>query len=82
MQPRPFSEMSDEGLLWLINRCVFHPRGWALAFHRDDDGSISGWSMLGSGDDVWTFTAEADDEEFAKAGRYFAELGSGDRDQS
>lgn len=70
---RPFAEMSDEGLLWLINRACFHPRGYALAFHKDDDGNVTGWSMLGDGSEVWTFTNEADDEEFAKARRYFSE---------
>lgn len=68
---RPFSEMSDEGLLWLINRVCFHPRGYALAFHKNEAGDVTGWSMLGDGSEVWTFPNEADDEEFAKVTMYF-----------
>lgn len=71
---RPFSDLSSDvtGLLWLVNRVVFHPRGYALALHREDDGSVSGWSMLGDGSEVWTFSEEADDECFAKVADYFA----------
>jgi hypothetical protein len=29
---RTFGEFRDEGLLWLINTSVFHPRGFAIAF--------------------------------------------------
>jgi hypothetical protein len=67
----PFSAMSEYGLLWLINRVVFHPRGYALAFWRGDDGEISGWSIIGDGQEVWTFKADDDDEEFDKAARTF-----------
>jgi hypothetical protein len=35
-QGRPV-RLRDDGLLWYINRCVFHPRGYALAL--DGDGS-------------------------------------------
>lgn len=77
MTPRPFIELSDEGLLWLINRVVFHPRGFALAIHKEDDGSVSGWSMLGDGSETWAFTGEADDEEFAKVERFLASLRDG-----
>lgn len=70
---RPFAEMRDEGLLWHINRVCFHPHGYALAFDFDDEtGELLGWQMLGDGSEVWTFTNEADDEEFAKVQRYFA----------
>lgn len=71
-QPRPFDEMSDEGLLWLINRTCFHPRGFALAFHKEDDGTVSGWSMMGDGSEVWTFSEQADDEDFAKVQAFLA----------
>lgn len=61
--PRPFSELRDTGLLWLINTSVFHPRGFALAMHFDDQGAATGWSLLGDGTEPWTFQlqdAEAD----------------------
>lgn len=71
---RPFADlkMEETGLLWLINRVCFHPRGYALALHADDDGTVSGWSMLGDGTEVWTFSAESDDECFAKVQAYFS----------
>lgn len=59
--PRPFSELRDSGLLWLINRAVFHPRGRALALHLDDGGHAIGWHLLGDGAEPWRF--EIDDAE-------------------
>lgn len=50
-------DLRGDGLLWLVNRVVFHPRGFALAV----DGQ-GGFSLLGDGSEVWTFT-EADDDE-------------------
>ena len=50
---RPFAELRDEGLLWLINTTVFHPRGYALAMHFDDDGHATGWSLVGDGSEPW-----------------------------
>jgi hypothetical protein len=50
---RPFSELRDEGLLWLINVSVFHPRGFALAVHLDDFDNVTGWSLLGDGSEAW-----------------------------
>lgn len=62
----PFQEFQALGLLWLVNRVVFHPRGYALTFHVDEDGTIKGWSMQGDGSEPWSFT-EADDDEMFKA---------------
>jgi hypothetical protein len=73
---RPFEELRDAGLLWLINRVVFHPRGLALAIMLDDDGVATGWKLLGDGSEVWTFNGPADDEEFAKATAYLATITS------
>lgn len=64
---RPIGELRDAGLLWLINRVVFHPRGFALAFDVADCGDVNGWKLLGDGSEVWMFPSDADDEEFAKA---------------
>jgi hypothetical protein len=71
---RPLAELQDEGLLWLINRVVFHPRGCALALEEDETGAVIGWDMLGDGTEVWTFMAEDDDECFAKATAFFDAL--------
>lgn len=59
-EPHPFAEMRDNGLLWWINASLFHPRGYALAFHYDghDDnlGPAVGWSILGDGAERWIFS--------------------------
>lgn len=69
MSARPFSELSDSGLLWLINRVVFHPRGFALTMHRDGiDGACVGWSLQGDGSEVWSF-GEGEDDLFDKVAR-------------
>jgi hypothetical protein len=69
-EPQPFEELQNTGLLWLINRIVFHPRGYALAFNMMGN-KINGWSLLGDGSEVWTFKEEDDDECFAKVKALF-----------
>ena len=68
--PRPFSELRDTGLLWLFNRVVFHPRGYALAIHSDAerDGSALGWSIMGDGTEPWSMGAEPTPEQREKYG--------------
>ena len=63
---RDFKQLSDSGMLWLINRVVFHPRGFSLTLHVDN-GVALGWSIQGNGKEVWTFSTEDDDESFASA---------------
>lgn len=63
---RAFSELSDTGMLWFINRSVFHPLGYALALHMDDEGETIGWLLLGDGTESWSFSEHADDECFRK----------------
>lgn len=78
-EARPFRElMEDTGLLWLINRMVFHPRGFALAlvFADEDRQNPVGWQLVGDGTQVWTYDpAEAvtEAERFAAATRTFDE---------
>lgn len=55
---RPFEDLRTEGLLWLINATVFHPRGYALAMHHDGDGHATGWSLMGDGSVPWQFATE------------------------
>lgn len=43
---QPLSELSTSGLLWLINRVVFHPRGLALALNQGEGDDITGWLLL------------------------------------
>jgi len=63
-EPRPFSDLRSSGLLWLINATVFHPRGYALALHFDDEGNAVGWSLMGDGSEVWQFAVEGWPEGF------------------
>lgn len=60
---RPFSELRDSGLLWLINRVVFHPRGYALAIHFEDGErkNATGWSLLGDGEEIWEMGVSEDE---------------------
>lgn len=50
---RPWSELRDSGLLWLINKALFHPRGFAFTVvYRD--GEAVAWYLQGDGRAVWT----------------------------
>lgn len=66
-EARPWSELRSTGLLWLVNRQVFHPRGFALALVADAaTGEIKGWRLLGDGREPWRFDG-SEDEHFANA---------------
>jgi hypothetical protein len=68
---RPFGDLSDSGLLWLINRVVFHPRGFALQLaRRETDGEIIGWRLAGDGSELWRM--DGDEPEFDAAEATFA----------
>lgn len=76
---RPFGDLRSTSLLWLVNRVVFHPRGFALSLTADASGDIVGWDLLGDGTEVWTFTEDRDDHHFANAQRALApRQGGGD----
>jgi len=62
---RPWEDLQTSGLLWLINRVVFHPRGFALGLVRRD-GQIVGWKLGGDGSELWAM-APPEDDEFARA---------------
>lgn len=68
----PFSEMSEKGVLWFINRMAFHPLGFALTFMLEEDGSISGWCIQGDGTECWTFEEEVDDRNYETFWRFIA----------
>lgn len=58
---RPFADLCTEGLLWLINRTVFHPQGLALALHIGDDGQATGWSLKRTDDgEPWQYDQTTD----------------------
>lgn len=68
-----FSQLKDTGLLWLINRVVFHPRGFALALDYETDvEQPQGWSLHGDGSEVWAFENDTDDDRFARVEALFA----------
>ncbi|WP_075662226.1 hypothetical protein [Streptomyces acidiscabies] len=64
---RPLSELRDSGLLWLINRTVFHPRGMAVALVTDEAGAIVGWQLIGDGSEPMWFAPEDESDLFARA---------------
>lgn len=67
-EPRPWRDLRDSGLLWLINRAVLHPRGVALALHADNAGNPYGWSLrVGDDRTPWTFDATTDALGFDRA---------------
>lgn len=70
----PISALSDTGILWLINRTVFHPRGFALSLMRNKDGTVSSWNIKGTGKDVFVFNAEDDALHFAQVIEFLASL--------
>lgn len=57
MISRPVS-LIDDSLLWLVNRTVFHPRGYALGF----DVETRCFSLLGDGTEPWVFSGDGSDE--------------------
>lgn len=74
---RPFKDLRDSGLLWLINRSVLHPRGFALALTVADDGEATGWSLLGDGSEPWSYDID-EAERFAQAEATFSAAASAD----
>lgn len=52
---RSFDEFREVGLLWLLNKSVVHPRGFAIAFEYGPTGELLGWKLVGDGKEPWTF---------------------------
>lgn len=72
-----FVDLQESGLLWLINRVVFHPRGFALGMVKSEpDRDLLGWVLLGDGRMPWTFDDEGD--YLARVNRLFAARTSAD----
>lgn len=71
---RPFEELRDSGLLWLINVSVLHPRGFALGLAYDEAGAVVGWELLGDGTEPWMFDPQDPElaQKFAAAMRTLA----------
>jgi hypothetical protein len=61
--------LRESGLLWLLNRAVLHPRGFALALHYDNgiDEEPTGWSLEFAGvGEPWAFDHGIEPELFQK----------------
>lgn len=59
-----FKRLSEYGVLWLINRTVFHPRGYALSLIFEDGiEEPTGWSIIGDGSEPWKFDDSIDEDE-------------------
>lgn len=66
--PRPWTDLRTSGLLWLINRTAFHPRGLALAVHTDRHGRFTGWSLMSNDDrEPWQFDPATDSDGYERA---------------
>lgn len=76
-QARPISELRDSGLLWLVNRVVFHPRGLALGLVTDADG-LTGWQLVGDGTEPMWFAPDDEPALFAAAQATLAAAHGGD----
>jgi len=59
-------DLQADGLLWLINRMVFHPLGYALAV----DPALPGeYYLLGDGVEPWNFPDGQEQEHLAAVKR-------------
>lgn len=67
-----FDQLRSEGLLWLINRQVFHPRGYALGVSYDENGAGKGFALLGDGREPWNFVDGEESELLAACNRALA----------
>lgn len=65
---RPLTDLVDSGLLWLINRTTFHPRGLALSLHLDETEQVIGWGLLhADSGEPFSFTEDLDRDGFQRA---------------
>lgn len=68
-----FEKLREYGVLWLINRVVFHPRGFALALeYEEGNDQPLGWSIIGDGSEPWSFGGFDEDELFSTVENLFA----------
>lgn len=58
-----FEDLRRTGFLWLINRTVFHPRGFAFALVYDENDNVVGWTIYGDGTEPWAFDSNSIDED-------------------
>lgn len=59
MTPAIPVEVRDDGLLWAINRTLFHPRGFALGY----DPTSKRFELLGDGTEVWNYAQDIPEDK-------------------
>lgn len=63
-------DLQGDGLLWLINRVVFHPRGFALAVVPDTGEFV----LLGDGDEPWRYAIQHESDRFVNEDEKFCQV--------
>lgn len=56
-------DVHADGLLWLVNRTVFHPRGFALGHTPGTDE----WRLYGDGSEPWQYAEPVDEDRLFAA---------------
>lgn len=56
-------DLTSNGVLWAINRVLFHPRGFALGYDRE----AHTFEVWGNGDEPWTFDSPVPENELYAA---------------
>lgn len=61
--PSTPADLHDDGILWMLNRTVFHPRGFAAGF----DPVTGNFQIFGDGTESWNYAEsmeQAENERF------------------
>ena len=56
------AELQDDGILWMINQVVFHPRGYSLGYNPERGDFV----LQGNGTERHSFGNETGDEYFTR----------------
>lgn len=52
-------DLRADGVLWAINRTLFHPRGFALAINTE----TGEFTLLGDGSEAWMYGSPVDEDQ-------------------
>jgi hypothetical protein len=58
---RNMVDLREDGVLWAINKVLFHPRGYALSLLPDGT-----FELLGDGSEAWQFSLDIEHGSFVK----------------
>ena len=78
------SALRPTGILWAINRHIFHPRGYAFALNWPDGANPDtdrpdGFTIYGDGLEPWNFQPDTDDGGFTQFQAFIAGLNEATR---